>query len=149
MDTHYFAQISIYETSRMRPPSSIRAWVILIILVPVISSSKKKKCVDFVFEKYFKDPSRPSIFYIVPAGRLGNQMLGYAIALHLKKTLGVKSFVSQETHDFLTTTFVRQDVESVPVLEESFCNHYKGIEFEPYLGTFRDLVNDPQYRTGR
>ena len=123
--------------------------MIFTILCQVTASSKQNKCVDFDADKYFKDPSRPSIFYLVPSGRLGNQMLGYAIALHFQKVLGVKSFVGRETKDFLATTFVRKDVEAVAGLEDTFCNYLEGIEFEPYLGTFRQLVKDPQYHTGR
>lgn len=130
--------------------SHIKALLILALLCQASSKKQKKGCVDFDNDEYFKDPSRPSIFYLEPAGRLGNQMLGYAIALYLKKVLGVESFVGRETRDFLATTFVPRDVESsVGVLEDTFCNSYKGIEFEPYLGSFRELVNDPQYKSGR
>lgn len=67
------------------------------VLVYLISASDAKsdgsKCINYSPEGHFKNKNQPSVFFVVPAGRLGNQMLGYAVALQLKKILGVDAYV--------------------------------------------------------
>ena len=69
------------------------------VFVYLISASDAKndgsKCVNYSPNEHIKSKDRPSVFFVVPAGRLGNQMLGYAVALHLKKILGVDAYVTR------------------------------------------------------
>ena len=69
------------------------------VLVYLISASDAKndgsKCTNYLPKGHFKTKNQPSVFFVVPAGRLGNQMLGYAVALQLKKILGVDAYVTR------------------------------------------------------
>ena len=58
------------------------------------------------------------------------------------------SYIFRQTHKYLSTTFREKDLQVIPALEDKFCNFYSGMDFEPYLGTFRQLVANKEYHTG-
>merc|ERR1712027_184436 len=74
--------------------------------------------------------------------------VGYAVLLHLQKLLGVHVYVTRECKRFLSTTFDPATI-TIPVLEDTFCDYYRGIGFEPYYGSFRELVENKDYHKGR
>ena len=65
-----------------------------------LNCQSTKKC------KYFKQsdfgPDSKSIFFGEARGRLGNQLLGYALLQHFRNVVGVDSYVNQECKDYLS-----------------------------------------------
>ena len=106
-----------------------------------------KTCKHFD-ETFFRgNVSQPSIFLIVPRGRLGNMMLGYSIILELQNRLKIQPFVTRKCLEFLKTTFEEETI-TIKAIEDSICNH-KDILFEPFEGTFRELLTNSTYHTNR
>jgi hypothetical protein len=106
-----------------------------------------KTCKHFD-ETFFRgNVSEPSIFLIVPRGRLGNMMLGYSILLELQNRLKIQPFVTRDCLAFLKTTF-EEDTITIPAIEDTYCNH-KSMLFEAFEGTFRELLTNTTYRTNR
>ena len=89
----------------------------------------------------------PSIIFGEPQGRFGNQLLGYAVLHQLQVQLGIKSYISKETKEFLLRFFTPESV-TLPIFNETFCN-WKDIRFTPYNGPFVDLLTDERYRKGK
>ena len=84
----------------------------------------------------------PSIMYGEPKGRFGNQLLGYAVLHQLQVQLGVHSYITKETKDFLLEFFTPESV-TLPVFNETFCN-WRNIQKKPFTGSFQgklQLVN--------
>lgn len=106
------------------------------------------KTCKHVDETFFRgNVSQPSIFLIVPRGRLGNMMLGYSIILELQNRLKIQPFVTRKCLEFLKTTFEEETI-TIKAIEDSICNH-KNIVFEPFEGTFRELLTNSTYHTNR
>ena len=104
-------------------------------------------CKHFDGEKFRRNVNQPSIFLIVPRGRLGNMMLGYSIILELQNRLKIQPLVTRDCLSFLKTTF-EEDTLTVPAIEDTYCNR-KHIPFEPFEGTFRELITNTSYHTNR
>ena len=58
------------------------------------------------------------------------------------------TYIFRQCHKYLSTTFREKDLQVIPALEDKFCNFYSGMDFEPYLGTFHQLVGNKEYHTG-
>merc|ERR1712018_441833 len=72
-----------------------------------------KTCKHFD-ETFFRgNVSKPSIFLIVPRGRLGNMMLGYSILLELQNRLKIQPLVTRDCLAYLRTTF-EEDTITIP-----------------------------------
>ena len=84
---------------------------------------------------------------MVPSGRLGNMMLGYGIILELLNRLKIQPLVHRKCLAFLKTTFEEQTI-TIPALEDTYCN-YKKMAFEPFEGTFSELIGNASYHTNR
>ena len=106
-----------------------------------------KTCKHFDETLFRRNVSQPSIFLIVPRGRLGNMMLGYSIILELQNRLKIQPLVTRDCLSFLKTTF-EEDTLTVPAIEDTYCNR-KHIPFEPFEGTFRELITNTSYHTNR
>ena len=106
-----------------------------------------KTCKHFD-ETFFRgNVSKPSIFLIVPRGRLGNMMLGYSILLELQNRLKIQPLVTRDCLAYLRTTF-EEDTITIPTIEDTYCNH-KNMLFESFEGTFRELLTNTTYHTNR
>ena len=106
-----------------------------------------KTCKHFD-ETFFRgNVSQPSIFLIVPRGRLGNMMLGYSIILELQNRLKIQPFVTRKCLKFLNTTFEEETIR-IKAIEDSICNH-EDMLFEPFEGTFRELLTNTTYHTNK
>ena len=106
-----------------------------------------KTCKHFDENVFLGNVSKPSIYFIVPRGRLGNMMLGYSIILELQNRLKIQPLVTRDCLSFLKTTF-EEDTLTVPAIEDTYCNR-KHIPFEPFEGTFRELITNTSYHTNR
>ena len=76
----------------------------------------------------------PSIMFVEPKGRFGNQLLGYLNLYQLQTQIGVKSYITRRTKDCLLNFFTPESI-TLPVLNETFCN-WRSIEFMPFNGHF-------------
>ena len=106
-----------------------------------------KTCKHFDESDFRGNVSKPSIYLIVPRGRLGNMMLGYSIILELQNRLKIQPLVHRKYLSFLKTTFEEETI-TVPALEDTYCN-YKKIVFEPFEGTLRELITNSYYHHNR
>ena len=106
-----------------------------------------KTCKHFDENGFLGNVSKPSIYFIVPRGRLGNMLLGYSIILELQNRLKIQPLVHRKCLSFLRTTF-EEDTLTIPALEDTYCN-YKTMVFEPFAGTFRELITNSSYHTNR
>ena len=106
-----------------------------------------KTCKHFDETAFRGNVSKPSIYLIVPRGRLGNMMLGYSIILELQNRLKIQPLVHRDCLSFLKTTF-EEDTLTIPSIEDTYCNH-KNIVFESFEGTFRELISNSSYHTNR
>ena len=55
--------------------------------------------------------NEPSIFYMEARGRLGNNLLTYAVLLQLPISLGVTSVISDETNEYLARYFTPESIK--------------------------------------
>ena len=115
----------------------------LLLIVEIRSDTKG--CKQFNSDDFGENS--PSIFYGESQGRLGNQLLGYAMLIQLQRQLGVQSYVSQEMRDLLQVTFTPDSLE-LPVLSETFCNPAE-IPWQIYRGHLSDLLTNETHRTGK
>ena len=76
----------------------------------------------------------PSIMFVEPKGRFGNQLLGYLNLYQLQEQIGVKSYITRRTKDSLLNFFTPESI-TLPVFNETFCN-WRSIEFMPFNGHF-------------
>ena len=76
----------------------------------------------------------PSIMFVEPKGRFGNQLLGYLNLYQLQAQIGVKSYITRRTKDSLLNFFTPESI-TLPVFNETFCN-WRSIEFMPFNGHF-------------
>ena len=106
-----------------------------------------KTCKQFDETAFRGNISKPSIYLIVPRGRLGNMMLGYSIILELQNRLQIQPLVNQECLSFLKTTF-EEDTLTIPAIEDTYCN-YENMVFEKFEGTFRELISNSSYHSNR
>ena len=108
-----------------------------------------KTCKHFDDKTFFRGnvKRQPSIFLIVPRGRLGNMMLGYSIILELQNRLKIQPFVTRDCLSFLRTTF-EEETLTIPAIEDTYCNRKK-MAFEAFDGTFRELMTNTSYHTNR
>ena len=111
------------------------------------SEVNNKTCKHFDETLFRRNVSQPSIFLIVPRGRLGNMMLGYSIILELQNRLKIQPFVTRKCLEFLNTTFEEETI-TIKAIEDSICNH-EDMMFEPFEGTFRELLTNTSYHTNR
>ena len=111
------------------------------------SHPNSKTCKQFNETTFFGNISKPSIYLILPRGRLGNMMLGYSIILELQNRLQIKPLVNRECLSFLKTTF-EEDTLTIPAIEDTYCN-YKNLVFETFDGTFRELISNSSYHSNR
>jgi hypothetical protein len=105
----------------------------------------KPKC--RIFDPKHFGPKNKTIIYGEARGRLGNQLLGYALLFQLGRQLGVDSFIDASCRDHVAEAFTPENVE-VPVLAETFCNP-QDIRFEAFNGRFADLLTDEKLRKGK
>ena len=82
----------------------------------------------------FNEKSISIMFADTFTGRLGNQLLGYAVLYQLQIQTGIKCYITKETKDFLLKFFTSESV-TLSVFNETFCN-WKRIHFKPYVGHF-------------
>ena len=115
--------------------------VLLVTWTFVVLTLADKGCVELKLEA-----DSPSVFFLTPQGRLGNQMLGYAIQLQLKKLLGIQPVVHRECKAYLSKIF-SQETLTIPALEDHFCN-FRDLQFTMFDGSFRDLISNKAYRRG-
>ena len=106
-----------------------------------------KTCKHFDETFFHGNVSKPSIYLIVPRGRLGNMMLGYSIILELQNRLKIQPLVHRKSLSFLKTTF-EEDTLTIPAVEDTYCN-YKTMVFEPFEGTFKELITNSSYHSNR
>ena len=76
----------------------------------------------------------PSIMFCEPRGRFGNQLLGYLSLYQLQEQIGVKSYITRKTKDYLLNFFTPESI-TLPIFNETFCN-WKSIDFLPFSGPF-------------
>ena len=76
----------------------------------------------------------PSIMFCEPRGRFGNQLLGYLSLYQLQEQIGVKSYITRKTKDYLLNFFTPESI-TLPIFNETFCN-WKSIDFLPFNGPF-------------
>ena len=76
----------------------------------------------------------PSIIFAEPKGRFGNQLLGYLNLYQLQAQIGVKSYITRKTKDYLLNFFTPESI-ILPVFNKTFCN-WRSIEFTPFNGHF-------------
>ncbi|XP_059085006.1 galactoside 2-alpha-L-fucosyltransferase SEC1-like isoform X4 [Tigriopus californicus] len=105
-------------------------------------STQESKCEHFNPMTF--SASNQSIFLVAAQGRLGNHLIAHALSISIHKAIGVKTYLSQETHDFLTQYF--EDIQ-LPILQNKFCN-WNEINFQVFSKGIEDLVKDPALRQG-
>ena len=106
-----------------------------------------KTCKQFDETAFRGNIRKPSIYLIVPRGRLGNMMLGYSIILELQNRLQIQPLVNRECLSFLKTTF-EEDTLTIPAIEDTYCN-YENMVFEKFEGTFRELMSNSSYHSNK
>ena len=116
------------------------------LVVGIAQSGKYVKhegCVDFKPPK----PDEKSVFFSEAAGRLGNNLLMYAVMIQLQITLNVDAYINDEAITYLRRFFTKESI-LLKSFQETFCN-YNDIPWTLYLKHIRPLMTDKSYRTGQ
>ena len=74
-------------------------------------------------------------------------MLGYSIILDLQNRVKIQPLNTNECLSFHEIRF-EEDTLTVPAIEDTYCNH-KHIPFEPFEGTFWELITNTSYHKNR
>lgn len=93
------------------------------------------------------DKNSPTIVYTEAQGRLGNQLLKYALIYQLGAQLDVTTYIDYDMKEQLTQVFTPTSV-AVPVLYDEYCNP-EAIPFEMWRGKLTDLLSNTSLRKGR
>lgn len=109
------------------------------------SCQKVKPCREFNINEF--GPDSKTIIYGVANGRLGNQLLGYALLSHFKNALGMEAYINAECRQYLLGIFTEDSI-SVPVIDSVYCDPKK-IPFTPYHSHIREILTDKSYRKGK
>ena len=90
-------------------------------------------------------PEEPSWFIIVPKGRLGNHLTGFAMIQALAFTLGIKPLITKSTNDYLKRYF---DVKhNISIYENTFCkiSNIPKSKMSHFEGSIDELLNNKIY----
>ncbi|TRY79224.1 hypothetical protein TCAL_07359 [Tigriopus californicus] len=109
------------------------------------SCQKVQPCREFNIKKI--GPDSKSIIYGEAHGRLGNQLLGYALLAHFQDELGMEAYINAECRQYLLGIFTEDSI-TVPVIDSVYCDPKK-IPFTPYHSHIREILTDKSYRTGK
>ncbi|XP_059078979.1 galactoside 2-alpha-L-fucosyltransferase SEC1-like [Tigriopus californicus] len=107
--------------------------------------SERQCCRTFVVEE-FNQASR-SIVVIEPYGRLGNHLTAFAHLYQLREELGVDVYIVNQTRKLMSQVFSETTLQTLPVLEEEFCN-IDDIPFRDFDLDIRYILTDESYRKG-
>lgn len=109
------------------------------------NKSDEKCCRTFVRDD-FNETSR-SIFVIEPYGRLGNHISAFAHLYQLREELGVDVYIVNQTRHLMSQVFSEATLQTLPVLEDNFCN-IDDIPFRDFDLDIRFILTDETYRKG-
>ena len=107
------------------------------------SSCQKYSCKEI--NDVIIDPEEPSWFIIVPKGRLGNHLTGFAMIQALAFTLGIKPLITKTTNDYLKKYF---DVKhNISIYEDTFCKtpNITLSKMNYFEGSIDELVHNEIY----
>lgn len=103
-------------------------------------------CLDTDSNKF--GPNEPSWFIIVPNGRLGNHLTGFAVIQALASTLKITPLITQATDDYLKRYF---DIKhNISIYEKTFCNitDVERSKLSYFEGSIDEIVHNKIYQKG-
>lgn len=92
-------------------------------------------------------PDEKSIIFSEAFGRLGNNLLLYAVMYQLQISLGVTAYVNDECLIYLRKFFTNESI-MLKSVQATYCN-YDQIQWIFYYKHIRPLLTDKSYRTGK
>eukprot|EP00095_Tigriopus_kingsejongensis_P010494 maker-scaffold436_size171858-snap-gene-0.29 protein:Tk10494 transcript:maker-scaffold436_size171858-snap-gene-0.29-mRNA-1 annotation:"galactoside 2-alpha-l-fucosyltransferase 2" len=106
---------------------------------------EKKSCEEFDLKNFH--PDSKSIIYGEARGRLGNQLLGYAVLAYFRHYLDMDAYINDECREYLLKVFTEESIQ-MPVIQDKFCDPKK-IPLQPYHGHIQNILSDESYRRGK